>query len=94
MNVRDSEAVEAMLIAAGHAKAESEADAELVIVNSCTVRQKAEEKAVGKTGNLCAAGKLTGLMGCAVKRLGEDVFKRLPKLNLPSGPAPLDLYRR
>ena len=45
MNVRDSEAVEALLMAAGHEKAAGEADADLVIVNSCTVRQKAEEKA-------------------------------------------------
>ena len=91
MNVRDSEAVEAMLLAAGHTKASGEDDAELVIVNSCTVRQKAEEKAVGKTGNLCAAGKLTGLMGCAVKRLGEDVFKRLPKLDFAVGPRAIGL---
>ena len=86
MNVRDSEAVEAMLVAAGHEKAASEDEADLVIVNSCTVRQKAEEKAVGKTGNLCAAGKLTGLMGCAVKRLGDEVFRRLPKLDFAVGP--------
>ncbi len=91
MNVRDSEAVEALLLAAGHTKAANEDDAELVIVNSCTVRQKAEEKAVGKTGNLCAAGKLTGLMGCAVKRLGEDVFKRLPKLDFAVGPRAIGL---
>ncbi|MBR4604195.1 MAG: tRNA (N6-isopentenyl adenosine(37)-C2)-methylthiotransferase MiaB [Kiritimatiellae bacterium] len=86
MNVRDSEAVEAMLLAAGHEKAAGEDDAELVIVNSCTVRQKAEEKAVGKAGNLIAAGKLTGLMGCAVKRLGADVFKRLPRLDFAVAP--------
>ena len=52
MNVRDSEAAEALLVAAGHEKAAGEDDADLVIVNSCTVRQKAEEKAVGKVGNL------------------------------------------
>ena len=86
MNVRDSEAVEALLLAAGHEKAESEADAELVIINSCTVRQKAEEKAVGKAGNLLAEGKIVGLMGCAVKRMGADVFKRLPKLHFAVGP--------
>ncbi len=86
MNVRDSEAVEALLIAAGHEKAADEQSAELVIVNSCTVRQKAEEKAVGKTGNLIAAGKMVGLMGCAVKRLGADVFKKLPRLDFAVGP--------
>jgi len=91
MNVRDSEAVEAMLLAAGHEKAADEDDAELVIVNSCTVRQKAEEKAVGKTGNLCAAGKITGLMGCAVKRLGADVFSKLPRLHFAVGPRAIGL---
>jgi len=86
MNVRDSEAVEAMLLAAGHEKAAGEEDAELVIVNSCTVRQKAEDKAVGKVGALCATGKLVGLMGCGVSRLGVDVFKVLPKLDFAVGP--------
>ena len=86
MNVRDSEAVEAMLVAAGHEVAASEEEAELVIVNSCTVRQKAEEKAIGKAGNLCAAGKITGLMGCAVQRLGKEVFERLPGLDFAVGP--------
>ena len=89
MNVRDSEAVGAMLTAAGHVKAAGEDDADLVIVNSCTVRQKAEEKALGKCGNLCAAKgrpQIVGLMGCAVKRLGPDIFKKLPKLDFAVGP--------
>ena len=86
MNVRDSEAVEALLLAAGYEKAAGEADADLVIVNSCTVRQKAEEKAVGKAGYLCSTGKIVGLMGCAVRRMGEQVFTRLPKLDFAVGP--------
>ena len=90
MNVRDSEAVCAMLEAAGHVRSECEEDADLLIVNSCTVRQKAEEKAVGKCGNMCAMGngkrRIVGLMGCAVKRLGADVFKKLPKLDFAGGP--------
>ena len=89
MNVRDSEAVAAMLAAAGHVRAEGEDDADVVIVNSCTVRQKAEEKAVGKVGNLIAAGKIVGLAGCAAERMGEDVFKRLPKLHFAVGPRQL-----
>ena len=86
MNVRDSEAVTALMLAAGHTLAANEEDAECVIVNSCTVRQKAEDKAVGKTGYLCSTGKLVGLMGCGVKRLGADVFKVLPKLDFAVGP--------
>ena len=90
MNVRDSEAVEALLMQAGHEKVATEQEAELVIVNSCTVRQKAEEKAIGKAGNLIADGKVVGMMGCAVKRLGEKVFKRLPKLRFAVGPRAFD----
>ena len=89
MNVRDSEAVAAMLAAAGHVRAEGEEDADIVIVNSCTVRQKAEEKAVGKVGNLIAAGKIVGLAGCAAERMGEEVFRRLPKLHFAVGPRQL-----
>ena len=99
MNVRDSEAVEALLVAAGHEKAANESEAEFVIVNSCTVRDMAERKAVGKCGNLIAAKegrgracrpatavKIVGLMGCAVKRMGADVFKSLPNLDFAVGP--------
>ena len=98
MNVRDSEAVAALLEAAGHVRVSREADAELVIVNSCTVRDMAERKAIGKCGNLVAAkegrGKgaegasvrIVGLMGCAVKRLGPEVFERLPHLDFAVGP--------
>lgn len=94
MNVRETEAVEALLTAAGHEKAANEQEAELVIVNSCTVRQKAEEKAIGKAGNLIAAKKITGLMGCAVKRLGKSVFERLPKLDFAVGPRAFGLIPR
>jgi tRNA-2-methylthio-N6-dimethylallyladenosine synthase len=86
MNVRDSEALEALLLAAGHEKAADEKSAELVVINSCTVRQKAEEKAVGKAGNLLAEGKIVGMSGCAVKRMGKEVFARLPKLHFATGP--------
>ncbi len=103
MNVRDSEAVGALLDAAGHERVTEEGDAELVIVNSCTVRDMAERKAIGKCGNFIAlkegrgkprvAGKikLVGLMGCAVKRMGADVFKSLPGLDFAAGPRRLGL---
>lgn len=90
MNVRESEAVAAMLSARGYELAANEHDAGLVIVNSCTVRQKAEEKAVGKAGNLIADGKITGMMGCAVSRMKEGVFKRLPKLDFAVGSRAFD----
>lgn len=86
MNVRDSEALEALLVASGHEKSPTESEAELVIINSCTVRQKAEEKALGKAGYLLSAGKKVGMMGCAVARLGDSIHKILPKLDFAVKP--------
>lgn len=91
MNVRESEAIAALLVKDGHVQVESEAEAELVIVNSCTVRQKAEEKAIGKAGNLLADGKITGIVGCAVTRCGRDIFRRVAKLDFAVGPRAFDL---
>jgi tRNA-2-methylthio-N6-dimethylallyladenosine synthase len=73
-------------------KAQSEADAGIVIINSCTVREKAENKAVGKTRNMIyeklnvGSHKIVGLMGCAVNRLKDGVFDVLPKLDFAVGP--------
>ena len=98
MNVRDSEAVRALLTAAGHVPVEEESEADLVIVNSCTVRDMAERKALGKCGNLIAIKegrgrrrgtgrvRFVGLMGCAVKRMGAEVFQALPGLDFAVGP--------
>jgi tRNA-2-methylthio-N6-dimethylallyladenosine synthase len=90
MNVRDSEAVGAMLAASGHAPAASEEEADLVIVNTCSVRGKAEDKALGKLGLLCASkrerpGRVIGVMGCMAQRLGEAVFDRVPLLDFSVG---------
>ena len=98
MNVRDSEAVAALLVASGHEWTDREEEAELVIVNSCTVRQKAENKAIGKVGYLCAmkrradsAVKTVGLMGCAVARIGEArVREMLPGLDFCVRPGHLE----
>ena len=90
MNVRDSEAVTAMLIANGHTLAEKEDDADIVIVNSCSVRGKAEDKALGKLGLLCATKRdrpkrIIGLMGCMAQRLGAGIFKKIPALDFSVG---------
>ena len=90
MNVRDSEAVSALLVAAGYEPAAKEDDADLVIVNSCSVREKAEDKAIGKLGLLCATkrerpGRIVGLMGCMAQRLGRDIFAKVPKLDFAVG---------
>lgn len=90
MNVRDSQATEAMLSAAGHTRVETEAEAELIVVNSCSVRGKAEDKALGKLGLLCATkrerpDRIVGVMGCMAQRLGSDIFKKVPGLDFSVG---------
>jgi len=90
MNVRDSEAASALLEAAGHTPVRSEEEADLIVVNSCSVRGKAEDKALGKLGLLCASkrerpGRIVGLMGCMAQRLGDEIFKRVPGLDFSVG---------
>ncbi|OVE73493.1 hypothetical protein BVX94_03730, partial [bacterium B17] len=68
MNVRDSEAVSALLHSQGMTEAGGEADADVIIVNTCSVRGKAEDKALGKLGLLVRdrkgrKGQIIGVMG-------------------------------
>lgn len=90
MNVRDSDAVVAMLTAAGHQQAVYENEADLIIVNSCSVRKKAEDKALGKLGLLCKTKRerqerKVALMGCMAQRMGKDIFKKIPLLDFAVG---------
>lgn len=91
MNERDTEAVGALLVRHGHSVATEESLAGLVIVNTCSVRGKAEAKALGKLG-LLVAGKrhnpdrIVGSTGCMVQRLGESVFDKVPGLDFAVGP--------
>lgn len=90
MNERDSEAASALLLAQGHVAAAGEADADLIIVNTCSVRSKAEHKALGKLGRMVAGkrnlpGLRVGVMGCMVQRMKEKVFQKVPELDFAVG---------
>lgn len=90
MNVRESEAAAKALLDAGHTEAPDEASADIIIVNSCSVRGKAEDKALGKLGLLCATkrerpGRVVGLMGCMAQRMGKEIFKKIPLLDFAIG---------
>jgi len=90
MNVRDTQSVEVLLERHGLTRVASEEQADLIIVNTCSVRGKAEDKAIGKLGLLGATKRerperLLGVMGCMVQRLGETVFKRVPALDFAVG---------
>ena len=104
MNARDSESVEALLQRHGMQPV-AEDDAEVVIVNTCSVRGKAEDKALGKLGLMVASKRerperVVGAMGCMVQRLADTIFTRLPGLDFAVGtrrlgrlPGILDLVR-
>jgi tRNA-2-methylthio-N6-dimethylallyladenosine synthase len=91
MNERDSESLSALLLDQGHVPASGEEDAGLVIVNTCSVRGKAEDKAIGKLGLLTAAKRtrpdlVVGAIGCMVQHMGSEIFRRVRGLDFALGP--------
>lgn len=90
MNERDSDAVAALLVAEGHELEPDEHRADVVIVNTCSVRQKAEDKAIGKLGLIAARKRerpdlLVGAIGCMVQRMGRELLDKLPGLDFAVG---------
>lgn len=90
MNERDSDAAAAMLAADGHTIVSSEEQADLILLNTCSVRDQAERKAVGKLGILKRLKEehphlLFGIMGCMAQRCGEELLKTIPHLNFAVG---------
>jgi tRNA-2-methylthio-N6-dimethylallyladenosine synthase len=80
MNERDSEAVAAMLRARGYAITSSERDADVILLNTCSVRDMAEQKALGKMGTLVhlkrqKPGLVLGFMGCMAQSRGAELVQ-------------------
>ena len=91
MNERDSERVAESLRRCGHVLAENERDAEVFIVNSCSVRGKAEDKAIGKLRILIRDARrrggraIFGVMGCMVQRMRAEIFDLVKGLDFAVG---------
>jgi tRNA-2-methylthio-N6-dimethylallyladenosine synthase len=91
MNERDSEAVAAQLVAKGYTLAPSEAVADVVLLNTCSVRDFAEKKAIGKMQNLAADVRknrpnvVLGFMGCMAQSRGQELIDKLPDVDLVLG---------
>ncbi|MCU0788023.1 MAG: tRNA (N6-isopentenyl adenosine(37)-C2)-methylthiotransferase MiaB, partial [Verrucomicrobia bacterium] len=91
MNERDSEAVAAQLVAKGYTLAASEHLADVVLLNTCSVRDNAEQTALGKMQAM--AGDLRrsrpevvlGFMGCMAQSRGQELVDRLPDVDLVLG---------
>jgi len=91
MNERDSEAVAAQLVAKGYALAPSEAVADVILLNTCSVRDLAEQKALRKMENLIAETRrnrpdvVLGFLGCMAQSRGQELIDRLPDVDLVLG---------
>jgi tRNA-2-methylthio-N6-dimethylallyladenosine synthase len=91
MNERDSEAVAAQLVAKGYTLAKSEAVADVVLLNTCSVRDNAEQKALMKMENLAGNFRkrrpdvVLGFMGCMAQSRGQELIDKLPDVDLVLG---------
>ena len=91
MNERDSEAVAAQLVAKGYTLAKGEATADVILLNTCSVRDLAERKAFAKMENVIAESRRTrpgvvvGFLGCMAQSRGRELIDRLPDVDLVVG---------
>jgi tRNA-2-methylthio-N6-dimethylallyladenosine synthase len=82
MNVHDSERMAGLLEAAGYDRTDSDEDADLVVINTCSVREKAEDKLYTRLGDLKGLGRRTGrapivvVAGCVAQQEGERLRQR------------------
>ena len=90
MNVHDSEKVVGTLLAEGYRQVESVEDAGLILYNTCSIRDKAEQKVFHRLADfrkLQAQGKRFGVLGCVAQQEGERIFERAPHVSLVCGSA-------
>jgi tRNA-2-methylthio-N6-dimethylallyladenosine synthase len=89
MNERDSEQVARMLIERGHTITIKEEEADVVLLNTCSVRDLAEQKALGKMGMLRALSRdrpiVYGFLGCMAQSRGSTLLDEVPHLDLVVG---------
>jgi len=91
MNERDSEAVAAQLLAKGYVLAKSEAHADVILLNTCSVRDFAEQKAINKMRNVIGLARserrnpIVGFMGCMAQSRGRELIDQLPDVDLVLG---------
>ena len=91
MNKQDSNCVGQILINKGYRQTDSIDEAHIILINTCTVRAKAEEKALTFIGRLSRLkGRkpdlITGVIGCVAQERGINLLKRFPYLDLILGP--------
>jgi len=91
MNVNDSEVIAGLLDGAGYSESSSPETADIILINTCCVRQKAEDKAMGYALSLLShkmknPKRILGLIGCIAEKDKHDLFRKLPFFDLVVGP--------
>ncbi len=94
MNLADSELMAGVLLREGYERATDLDHAEVLLVNTCAVREHAEQRVIGRVGELKRhkrPGAVLGVVGCMAQRLGERLLERAPHVDFVAGP---DGYRQ
>jgi tRNA-2-methylthio-N6-dimethylallyladenosine synthase len=91
MNKHDSDSVSQILLNEGYRQSQAIEDAQIILINTCAVRQKAEDKALTLIGRLAPLKQknpdlITGVLGCVAQNQGVDLLRRFPHLDLVIGP--------
>jgi tRNA-2-methylthio-N6-dimethylallyladenosine synthase len=90
MNFHDSEKVVGTLISEGYQQVEREEDADLIFYNTCSIRDKAEQKVFHRLADvkkLQKEGKRFAVLGCVAQQEGEKIFERAPYVSMVAGSA-------
>ena len=93
MNVADSETVFGLLGGQDYERTDDPAKADVILINTCAVRENAEQRVFGRLGELKRhkrPGVVIGVLGCMAQRLGEELLKAEQHVDLVVGP---DAYR-
>ena len=91
MNVADSEVVAAILEDKGYQRTQEKSEADVILVNTCSVRENAEQRVRGRVQGFSEVKKknphvLVAIMGCMAERLGEALFEQEKNVNIVVGP--------
>nr|MBN1165426.1 radical SAM protein [Candidatus Krumholzibacteriota bacterium] len=90
MNAYDTEVIESLMRASGFRTVPRPENADVIIVNTCSVREHAEQRAIGRLNDLSRHSARLVVCGCMAQRMGDDLFKKVAGLAIISGP---DNYR-
>ncbi len=99
MNVYDTESLAGLLNRAGHESTDNLEEAELILLNTCSIREGAEDRVRGRVGQLkqykdIANLKYLGICGCMAQKEGERLLEKVPYLDLVMGPGAIGSVSR